>query len=86
MQIEVAVNKTAKYASGDCGDSAEVVERPKGGISALLLTGREAAVLPSSSAAWLEGGRPGDDMTVLALGVHGDDECKIGRLRVTYPV
>ncbi len=40
MQIEVAVNKTAKYACGQCGDSAEVVERPKGGVSALIADGQ----------------------------------------------
>lgn len=40
MQIEVAVNKTAKYAVGDSGDSSEVVERPKGGVTALLVDGQ----------------------------------------------
>jgi serine phosphatase RsbU (regulator of sigma subunit) len=40
VQIEVALNKTAKYASGVCGDSAEVVERPQGGVSALVADGQ----------------------------------------------
>jgi serine phosphatase RsbU (regulator of sigma subunit) len=40
LQIEVAVNKTAKYAHSGSGDSAEVVERPKGGISALIADGQ----------------------------------------------
>lgn len=40
LQIEVAINKTAKYACGESGDSAEVVERPKGGISAMIADGQ----------------------------------------------
>ncbi|MDW7652236.1 MAG: PP2C family protein-serine/threonine phosphatase, partial [Bacillota bacterium] len=34
----------------------------------------------------LEDGRASDDMTLLVLGVHGTDEDRVGRLRVTYPV
>lgn len=40
MQIEAAINKTPKYAVGESGDSAEVVERPKGGITALVADGQ----------------------------------------------
>lgn len=40
MQIEVAVNKTTKYAVSESGDSTEVVERPKGGVTALVADGQ----------------------------------------------
>lgn len=40
MQIEAAINKTAKYAVAESGDSAEVVERPKGGLTALVADGQ----------------------------------------------
>ncbi len=40
MQIEVAVNKTSKYAVGESGDSVEVIERPKGGITAVIADGQ----------------------------------------------
>jgi serine phosphatase RsbU (regulator of sigma subunit) len=40
MQIEVAVDKIPKYASRVSGDSAEVVERPKGGLSAIIADGQ----------------------------------------------
>ncbi|MCR3922706.1 MAG: serine/threonine-protein phosphatase [Firmicutes bacterium] len=40
MQIEVAINKTAKYAVSESGDSAEVVERPTGGLTALIADGQ----------------------------------------------
>jgi serine phosphatase RsbU (regulator of sigma subunit) len=40
VQIEVAINKTPKYAVSDSGDSAEVVERPKGGLTALVADGQ----------------------------------------------
>ena len=38
--IDVAVAKTHKYASRDSGDTAEVVERPAGGLSLLLIDGQ----------------------------------------------
>ena len=40
MQIQIAVAKTNKYASRESGDTAEVVERPRGGISAVLADGQ----------------------------------------------
>lgn len=40
MWIEAAINRTAKYAVAESGDSAEVVERPKGGITALIADGQ----------------------------------------------
>jgi serine phosphatase RsbU (regulator of sigma subunit) len=49
LQIEVAINKTPKYAVGESGDSAEVVERPKGGLTAIVAdgqgSGRSAKIL-----------------------------------------
>ena len=38
--IEVAVAKTNKYASRESGDTAEVVERPGGGLSAVVVDGQ----------------------------------------------
>jgi serine phosphatase RsbU (regulator of sigma subunit) len=40
MHIQFAVAKTNKYASRESGDTAEVVERPRGGISAVLADGQ----------------------------------------------
>ncbi len=40
MEIKVGVAKTKKYAVTDCGDSMEVAERPRGGISAILADGQ----------------------------------------------
>jgi serine phosphatase RsbU (regulator of sigma subunit) len=40
LQIKVGINKTAKYAVAESGDSAEVVERPKGGVTALIADGQ----------------------------------------------
>ncbi len=36
MKIELATDKIAKYASRESGDSFEVVERPRGGITGIL--------------------------------------------------
>jgi serine phosphatase RsbU (regulator of sigma subunit) len=38
--IDVAVAKTHKYASRDSGDTAEMVERPTGGLSVVLVDGQ----------------------------------------------
>src|SRR5688500_5380617 len=40
MQIQFAIAKTNKYASRESGDTAEVVERPRGGMSAVLADGQ----------------------------------------------
>jgi serine phosphatase RsbU (regulator of sigma subunit) len=38
--IDVAIAKTNKYASRDSGDTAEVVERPGGGLSVVVVDGQ----------------------------------------------
>jgi serine phosphatase RsbU (regulator of sigma subunit) len=40
LLIEAAIAKTAKYASGESGDSAELIERPGGGLSVVLIDGQ----------------------------------------------
>ncbi|HEY7035891.1 MAG TPA: PP2C family protein-serine/threonine phosphatase [Thermomicrobiales bacterium] len=40
LAIDVAIAKTNKYASRDSGDTAEVVERPGGGLSVVVVDGQ----------------------------------------------
>jgi serine phosphatase RsbU (regulator of sigma subunit) len=40
FEIQIAVAKTNKYASRESGDTAEVVERPTGGLSVILVDGQ----------------------------------------------
>lgn len=40
LSIEAAVSKTHKYASRDSGDTVEIVERPTGGVSIVLVDGQ----------------------------------------------
>lgn len=40
MEIQVGIAKVGKYAAGDSGDSVEVVERPNGGLSIILVDGQ----------------------------------------------
>jgi serine phosphatase RsbU (regulator of sigma subunit) len=40
LSIEIAIAKTHKYASRDSGDTAEVIERPTGGLSVVLVDGQ----------------------------------------------
>jgi serine phosphatase RsbU (regulator of sigma subunit) len=40
MEIKIGVARINKYAVSECGDSVEVAERPRGGISAILADGQ----------------------------------------------
>lgn len=40
LEINVAAAKTAKYGLSECGDTFEVVERPKGGLTCILADGQ----------------------------------------------
>jgi Stage II sporulation protein E (SpoIIE) len=42
LQIEIAVAKVPKYAVLESGDSVEVVERPRGGISVIIADGQRS--------------------------------------------
>lgn len=51
MEIRIGIAKANKYAMAECGDSIEVAERPRGGISAILADGQgsgKAAKMTSS--------------------------------------
>lgn len=42
MELQIAVAKIEKYAVGESGDTVEVVERPHGGFSAVLVDGQRS--------------------------------------------
>ena len=42
LNVEVAVAKVAKYAVRESGDSVEVVERPRGGLSVIIADGQRS--------------------------------------------
>jgi serine phosphatase RsbU (regulator of sigma subunit) len=42
LELRVAVAKTGKYATSESGDSAEIVERPHGGLSLVLADGQRS--------------------------------------------
>ncbi len=51
MEVKIGIAKTNKYAVAECGDSVEVAERPRGGITVILADGQgsgRAAKLTSS--------------------------------------
>lgn len=51
MEVKIGIAKTNKYAVTECGDSVEVAERPRGGITAILADGQgsgRAAKITSS--------------------------------------
>lgn len=42
MEIQVAIAKIRKYATSSSGDTAEVIERPNGGVSVVLADGQSS--------------------------------------------
>lgn len=42
MEIQLAVAKIAKYAMSESGDTVEVIERPHGGVSVVLVDGQRS--------------------------------------------
>jgi serine phosphatase RsbU (regulator of sigma subunit) len=42
MEVQVAVAKISKYATSSSGDTVEVVERPQGGVSVVLVDGQSS--------------------------------------------
>ena len=42
MEVQLAVAKVEKYAVGESGDTVEVVERPHGGVSVVLVDGQRS--------------------------------------------
>lgn len=42
LHVEVAVSKAAKYAVRESGDSVEVIERPHGGLSMVMVDGQRS--------------------------------------------
>jgi len=42
MEIRIAVAKTKKYATSTSGDTVEVIERPKGGVSIVMADGQSS--------------------------------------------
>jgi serine phosphatase RsbU (regulator of sigma subunit) len=42
MEVQVAVAKVSKYAAGESGDTLEMVERPHGGLSFVLVDGQRS--------------------------------------------
>jgi len=42
LQVEVAVSKISKYAASESGDTLEMIERPHGGISFVLVDGQRS--------------------------------------------
>src|SRR5665811_1505220 len=49
MELQIGVAKVSKYASRESGDTVEVIERPGGGLSLVLVdgqrTGRSAKII-----------------------------------------
>lgn len=49
MEVQIAISKIKKYAASLSGDTAEVIERPNGGLSVVLVDGQSSG----SGAKWV---------------------------------
>jgi serine phosphatase RsbU (regulator of sigma subunit) len=74
MEVQVGVAKVGKYATGISGDSVEVVERPRGGVSIVIVDGqghgraakRTSHMIATKAASLIEdGARDGAVMRVI---------------------
>lgn len=74
MEVQVGVAKVGKYATGISGDSVEVVERPRGGVSVVIVDGqghgraakRTSHMIATKAASLIEdGARDGAVMRVI---------------------
>ncbi len=53
MEIKIGLAKTAKYATEVCGDTCDVVERPHGGISAIIADGQGNGLSAHHTSGWV---------------------------------
>lgn len=66
MELSVGIAKTRKYATSESGDTVEVVERPKGGLSVVLADGQSSG----RGAKWISNLVVRKVITLLAEGVR----------------
>ena len=52
MEVKIGLAKTAKYATGVCGDSCDIAERPHGGISAIIADGQGNGLAAHHTSSW----------------------------------
>ena len=92
FEIQIAVAKTNKYASSESGDTVELVERPTGGLSVVLVDGQGSgqgaktlSLLVSSKAVALlkEGARDGAVARVVHDHLHA---FRHGRVSATLEI
>ena len=53
MEVKIGLAKTAKYATGICGDSCDIAERPHGGISAIIADGQGNGLAAHHTSSWV---------------------------------
>ena len=53
MEVKIGLAKTSKYATGVCGDSCDIVERPHGGISAVIADGQGNGLAAHHTSSWV---------------------------------
>ena len=42
LEVQIAIAKVGKYATGESGDTVETIERPHGGLSVVMVDGQRS--------------------------------------------
>ena len=53
MEIKIGLAKTSKYAMEVCGDTCDVVERPHGGVTAIIADGQGNGLAAHHTSSWV---------------------------------
>ena len=53
MEVKIGMAKTSKYATEVCGDTCDIVERPHGGISAIIADGQGNGLAAHHTSSWV---------------------------------
>ena len=53
MEIKIGLARTAKYATEVCGDTCDVIERPHGGLSAVIADGQGNGLSAHHTSSWV---------------------------------
>jgi len=53
MEIKIGLAKTSKYAMGVCGDTCDFVERPHGGVTAIIADGQGNGLAAHHTSSWV---------------------------------
>lgn len=71
MEVKIGLAKTQKFAANHCGDACNFVERPRGGVSAILAEGQGSSLAAAQTSRWVV------NRAIALLSEGGQDETAV---------